>query len=113
MPKDNTALEEAQSVIIPCPACRGLGTVPTECPRCFGKGQAGPPGTMTYREFNDGVTLVTIYQNNKIQSLNVLQPGMSLHSTGGIYVDRVIHRQLKCCSNWYFSRWGGRKERLS
>jgi hypothetical protein len=86
-----------------CPVCKGLGTVPTKCPRCFGSGIKELEHTLFYLSFRDGVTLASLDQSRNVGF--ILQPGDSVHFDN-IYIGKYVARQLKCNSKWYLRRWG-------
>ena len=86
-----------------CPLCKGEGSVPTKCPRCFGSGRKEPTHTIIYTDFTEGKTLVSLDTiRNVVAVLNV---GDSFRLEN-IYIGQVLSRQLRCSSTWYLSRWG-------
>ncbi len=86
-----------------CPICKGNGTVPTKCPRCFGSGKEEPAHTLFTLRFRDNVVIMTLD--------NPRNPGFHVRPNeffgfDNIYIGKYVTRELKCTSAWYINRWG-------
>lgn len=85
-----------------CPICKGSGTVPTKCPRCFGSGREEPAHTLFQLRFKDNVTLVCL---DNPRSRGICLTSSETIRFDSIYIERCVARELKCTSSWYLSRW--------
>lgn len=86
-----------------CPICKGNGTVPTECPRCFGSGKEEPEHTLFALRFRDNVAMLVLDDPRN--------PGFRVRPYetirfDNIYIGKHVTREFKCTSAWYISRWG-------
>ena len=86
-----------------CPGCKGNGTIPTKCPRCFGSGKEEPGHTLFRSHFRDHKTLIALDNPRNIGLL--VESGDSFHFDN-IYIDKCVDRELKCTLSWYLSRFG-------
>ena len=91
-----------------CSVCKGIGTVPTICPRCFGSGKLEPEYMIIFMNFKDGKQLVVVVMDGFRRGIFLLNPYETLHLPN-IYIGKYISRTLKCSSAWYMSRWDKRK----
>ena len=86
-----------------CPICKGSGTVPTECPRCFGSGKEEPEHTLYMLRFRDNIAMMVL-DSPRNPGLQV-RPYESIEFHN-IYIGKHVTREFKCTSAWYKSRWG-------